>query len=37
MGTAGPDWALTLDGYEALCITDEHSVLSTPGFAAFRA
>jgi hypothetical protein len=28
---------LTLDGYEALCITDEHSVLSTPGFAAFRA
>jgi hypothetical protein len=37
MGAAGPEWALGLTGYEALCITDQHSVLSTPGFARFRA
>jgi FAD:protein FMN transferase len=31
MGAAGPEWTTTLDGYEALCITADHRVLSTPG------
>jgi thiamine biosynthesis lipoprotein len=37
MGAAGPAWTATLDGYDALCITSDHEVLSTPGFAAHRA
>ena len=31
MGAAGPEWTTTLAGYEALCITADHRVLSTPG------
>lgn len=37
MGTAGAEWAARLDRYETLCITAERTVLSTPGFAEFRA
>jgi thiamine biosynthesis lipoprotein len=37
MGAAGPEWTATLDGYDALCITSGHEVLTTPGFAAHRA
>ena len=37
MGEAGPSWTATLDGYDAMCITAEHRVLSTPGFARHRA
>jgi thiamine biosynthesis lipoprotein len=37
MGAEGPRWTATLTGYEALCITSDHAVLSTPGFAAHRA
>jgi thiamine biosynthesis lipoprotein len=37
MGEGGPAWTATLDGYDALCITSDHQVLSTPGFAAHRA
>jgi thiamine biosynthesis lipoprotein len=36
MGEAGPEWALGLDGYEALCITEHDTVLSTPGMSAYR-
>ena len=36
MGRAGADWALRLEGYETLCVTDDGMVLSTPGFSAFR-
>jgi thiamine biosynthesis lipoprotein len=36
MGADGPAWAATLDGYEALCITSDHRVLSTPGLDALR-
>jgi thiamine biosynthesis lipoprotein len=32
MGTAGPRWTLGLDGYEALTILADGTVLSTPGF-----
>ena len=31
MGSAGPEWALRLEGYDALCITAEDGVVSTPG------
>ena len=36
MGAAGPEWTTTLDGYEALCITTDHRVLSTPGLDPLR-
>jgi thiamine biosynthesis lipoprotein len=37
MGADGPAWTTTLTGYDAMCITSEHRVLSTPGFARYRA
>ena len=36
MGAAGPAWTTTLAGYEALCITTDHRVLSTPGLDRYR-
>jgi thiamine biosynthesis lipoprotein len=36
MGAGGPDWTATLDGYDALCITADHRVLSTPGLDRLR-
>jgi FAD:protein FMN transferase len=36
MGAHGPAWTATLTGYDAMCITAEHQVLSTPGFARHR-
>ncbi len=36
MGAAGPAWAAGLDGYEALCITADHRVLSTAGLDRIR-
>jgi thiamine biosynthesis lipoprotein len=32
MGADGPAWTTTLAGYDALCITTDHRVLSTLGF-----
>src|SRR3954447_17273258 len=32
MGEAGPAWTASLEGYDAMCITADHRVLSTPGF-----
>jgi hypothetical protein len=37
MGAAGPAWTATLAGYDAMCVTSDHQVLSTPGFARHRA
>jgi thiamine biosynthesis lipoprotein len=37
MGADGPAWTATLDGYDAMCITSDQRVLSTPGFARHRA
>ena len=37
MGAEGPAWTATLTGYDALCVTSDHRVLSTPGFARHRA
>ena len=37
MGADGPVWAATLAGYDALCITTDQRVLSTPGMARYRA
>ena len=37
MGADGPAWTATLDGYDAMCITSDRRVLSTPGFARHRA
>jgi len=37
MGADGPAWTATLSGYDALCITTDHRVLSTPGFGRHRA
>jgi FAD:protein FMN transferase len=37
MGADGPAWTATLTGYDAMCITSDHRVLSTPGFARHRA
>jgi thiamine biosynthesis lipoprotein len=37
MGAAGAAWTAKLDGYDALCITSDERVLSTPGFARHRA
>jgi thiamine biosynthesis lipoprotein len=36
MGADGPEWTATLPGYDALCITSDRRVLSTPGFARHR-
>jgi len=32
MGRDGPAWTASLDGYEALTILADGTVLSTPGF-----
>ena len=32
MGREGPDWTLALDGYEAMTILSDETVLTTPGF-----
>ena len=37
MGAGGPAWTATLDGYDAMCITSDRRVLTTPGFARHRA
>lgn len=37
MGDDGPPWTATLHGYDAMCITAAHQVLSTPGFSRHRA
>lgn len=37
MGEDGPAWVATLDGYDAMIIRDNHTVLSTPGFPAVSA
>jgi thiamine biosynthesis lipoprotein len=37
MGEEGPEWTATLTGYDALCITSDGRVLSTPHFARHRA
>jgi thiamine biosynthesis lipoprotein len=36
MGAAGPAWTATLAGYEALCITADRRVLTTPGLDRYR-
>jgi FAD:protein FMN transferase len=36
MGADGPGWTATLTGYDAMCITSDHRVLQTPGFARHR-
>lgn len=36
MGADGPAWTATLTGYDALCVTTDERVLSTPGFARHR-
>jgi FAD:protein FMN transferase len=36
MGADGAAWTATLAGYDAMCITSEHRVLSTPGFGRYR-
>ena len=36
MGADGPAWAATVDGYDAMCITSDRRVLTTPGFARHR-
>jgi thiamine biosynthesis lipoprotein len=36
MGADGPAWTATLDGYEAMCITSDRRVLTTPGFERHR-
>jgi thiamine biosynthesis lipoprotein len=35
MGEAGPAWSTRLEGFEVMCITAEHQVLSTPGMSAY--
>jgi thiamine biosynthesis lipoprotein len=37
MGTRGPRWTTTLDGYEALTIVDDTTAFATPGFPALAA
>jgi hypothetical protein len=34
MGIHGPAWTAQLDGYEAMSILENDTVLSTPGFPA---
>jgi thiamine biosynthesis lipoprotein len=36
MGEKGPEWAAALTGYETLCITTDHVVLTSPGIDRFR-
>jgi thiamine biosynthesis lipoprotein len=36
MGADGPEWTATLTDYNAMCITSDHRVLETPGFARHR-
>jgi thiamine biosynthesis lipoprotein len=36
MGADGPAWTATLRGYDAMCITADHRVLTTDGFARHR-
>src|SRR5919199_390560 len=36
MGADGPAWTATLDGYDAMSITRDRRVLTTPGFARHR-
>jgi thiamine biosynthesis lipoprotein len=36
MGSDGPRWAATLPSYDSMCITSDHRVLTTPGFARYR-
>jgi thiamine biosynthesis lipoprotein len=36
MGADGPAWTTTLADYDAMCVTRDHRVLSTPGFARHR-
>jgi thiamine biosynthesis lipoprotein len=37
MGEGGPAWTAALAGYDAMCVTADREVLSTPGFARHRA
>jgi thiamine biosynthesis lipoprotein len=37
MGADGPAWTASLDGYDAMCVTRDRRVLTTPGFARHRA
>ena len=37
MGADGPAWTATLEGYDAMCVTANHRVLTTPAFARHRA
>jgi thiamine biosynthesis lipoprotein len=37
MGANGPAWTASLDGYDAMCVTRDRRVLTTPGFARHRA
>jgi FAD:protein FMN transferase len=37
MGAGGPAWTASLDGYDAMCVTSDSRVLSTPGFERHRA
>ena len=36
MGESGPAFAAELDGYEAMCITEQQTVLTTPGLDRYR-
>jgi thiamine biosynthesis lipoprotein len=36
MGAAGPAWTATLEGFDAMCITSDRRVLTTPGFGRHR-
>ena len=37
MGADGPAWTASLEGYDAMCISSDRRVLTTPGFARHRA
>jgi thiamine biosynthesis lipoprotein len=37
MGADGPEWTTTLGGYDAMCVTSDRQVLTTPGFERHRA
>jgi thiamine biosynthesis lipoprotein len=36
MGTDGPEWTLSLAGYQAMTVLADETVLSTPGFPTAR-
>ncbi|MCW2967602.1 MAG: thiamine biosynthesis protein [Solirubrobacteraceae bacterium] len=36
MGAAGPAWAAALEEYETLCITSDHTMLTSPGLDRYR-